>query len=111
MKLCSANVLFYGVINFINQILRGVGGAVAKKVCSILQNKSLIKTEYYIVVVSFLILVSAINLKNIYFTVISLIIISFGILMFVLSAIKPEFHKDCIKKISEKLNKGGKRNC
>lgn len=83
LKMCSANVLFYGVINFINQILRGVGGAVAKKVCSILQNKSLIKTEYYIVVVSFLILVTAINLKNTYFTVISLIIISFGILMFV----------------------------
>jgi len=31
----------------------------------------------------------------------------YGILMFVLSAIKPEFHEKVIKKISEKINKNG----
>lgn len=83
LKLCSANVLFFGAINFINQILRGMGGIVAKKICKVLQHNRLIKIEYYIVVFSFLILVTAINLKNMYFTVFSLIIISLGILMFV----------------------------
>lgn len=98
LKLCSANILFYGAINFTNQILRGMGGIAAKKVCQMFQYKHLIRLEYYIVVFSFLILITAINLKNIYFTVISLVIISFGILMFVV------FNILTISKIHENID-------
>lgn len=98
LKMSSAPVLFYGVINFINQFLRGLGGFYAKKVCNILVDKKLINTEYCVVIISFVILISAIYFKNVYFSVISLIIISFGILFFVI------FNVFTISKIHENID-------
>ena len=97
LKMSSAPVAFYGIINFINQLLRGIGGAYAQKISLILKNKTLVNLEYSVVIFSFLVLLYAIHLKNVWFTVLSLVVISIGILLFVI------FNIYSISKIHENI--------
>ena len=83
LKLSSAPVFLYGVINFINQILRAFGGWNAKKILEKFTNKSLIIFEYVGVLVSFLLLLSGYIIKNYVLIFISLVLISIIIMMFI----------------------------
>lgn len=97
LKMCSAPVFFYGAISFINQLLRGAGGIWAKKINKKFGGSKLINLEFLTVSVSFLLLVSAIYFKNLIFTLITLFLLSTGILMFV------AFNVFTISKIHENI--------
>lgn len=83
LKISSAPVFLYGVVNFINQILRAFGGWNAKKILSNFSNKSLITFEYIGVIISFLLLLTGYIIKNYILIFISLILISIIIMMFI----------------------------
>lgn len=83
LKLSAAPVFFYGIINFVNQFLRGMGGLFAKQVVEYTQKYKLIKIEYLSVIVSFLLLLWAHHLKNYILVTTCLLVICFAIFMFV----------------------------
>ncbi|MBR1943210.1 MFS transporter [bacterium] len=97
LKLSFAPTVFYGIITFINQSLRGFGGMFANRYCKIFSNEFLIKSEYTVSILSFLVLLIAVYVKNVWLTVASLILISFGIFMFVI------FNIYTISKIHENI--------
>lgn len=83
LKLSSAPVILYGIISFINQIFRAIGGLSAKVFAQKHTNK-LITTEYISVLVSFILLIAGYHIKNYILIFISLIIICGAILLFVI---------------------------
>lgn len=83
LKASGVPLVFYGVINFINQFLRGIGGLTASKVINKLGERNLFKVEYMCVPVSFVLLLFAVWAKNPFSSVLTAIIISFAILFFV----------------------------
>lgn len=83
LKLSAAPVFFYGIINFVNQFLRGMGGLFAKQVVEYTQKYKLIKIEYLSVIVSFLLLLWAHHHKNYILVTACLLVICFAIFMFV----------------------------
>lgn len=83
LKASSAPVFFYGIINFVNQFLRGIGGLFAKQVVETLKPFKLVQVEYTAVVVSFLLLLWAYYIKNYILVTLALLIICVAIFMFV----------------------------
>jgi hypothetical protein len=85
LKLSSAPVFLFGIISFINQSFRGLGGFFAKNIVErISSNRKLIIIEYFAVILSFLLLIIGYAIKNYVLTTIFLILICFAIFMFVI---------------------------
>ena len=82
LKLSGAPIFSYGAINFINQLLRGLGGLWAKN-CLRWKNDKLIKLAYLSVIVSFILLIAGYIVANCIITSIILILICLAILLFV----------------------------
>lgn len=88
LKLSSAPVFLFGVISFINQCLRGLGGFFAKNIIKkITSNKYLYFIEYFMVITSFVLLIIGYQTKNYILTTLFLIIICIAIFMFVIFGI------------------------
>lgn len=83
LKLSSAPVILYGVISFINQIFRALGGLSAKTFAEKFKN-ILVTVEFSAVVLSFILLICAYQVKNYIFIFVSLLIICCAILLFVI---------------------------
>ena len=83
LKLSSAPVFLFGLISFINQTLRAVGGWNANKILSKFSNKSLIIFEYAGVMISFALLLFGYITKNYILIFVPLVIICLIIMMFV----------------------------
>lgn len=84
LKACSAPVFLWGVVNFVNQMLRGLGGLSAKKIVSKISQTALLKFEYASVLISFAVLILSVCLKNYIVAFICLMIICLAIFMFVI---------------------------
>ena len=83
LKLSSAPVILYGIINFINQIFRAIGGLIAKDFASKLK-KYLIAIEYFAVLSSFILLIAGYYIKNYIFIFCALFIICMAIILFMI---------------------------
>ena len=83
LKLSSAPVILYGIINFINQIFRAIGGLIAKEFAAKLK-KYLIAIEYFAVISSFILLISGYYIKNYIFVFCALFIICVAIILFMI---------------------------
>ena len=83
LKLSSAPVILYGIINFINQIFRAIGGLIAKNFASKFK-KYLIAIEYFSVLLSFILLISGYYIKNYIFIFCALFIICIAIILFII---------------------------
>lgn len=83
LKLSSAPVILYGIVNFVNQIFRGFGGLSAKKFLQKFKNK-LVTTEYIAVIISFILLITGYYIKNYIYIFCALLIICAAILLFVI---------------------------
>ena len=83
LKLSSAPILLYGIINFLNQIFRGLGGLSAKTFIKKHKDK-IVLIEYLAVIISFVLLILCYCIKNYVFIFISLLVICFAILLFVI---------------------------
>lgn len=86
LKLSSAPVILYGVINFINQIFRALGGLSAEKFAGKFRDK-LTSIEYLAVILSFILLIAGYKVKNYLFIFCALIIICLAILLFVIFSV------------------------
>lgn len=82
LKIASAPVLLYGVISFINQIFRAIGGFCAENILKLLKN-NLILIEYCAVLSSFVLLITGYNVKNYIYIFFALILICAAIILFV----------------------------
>lgn len=87
LKLSAAPVILFGVINFINQILRGLGGFMAKYFTSRIYGVKLVAIEYIAVAMSFILLLLGYHLKNYVLITIFLILICVAIYLFVIFGI------------------------
>jgi len=87
LKLSSAPIFMYGVIHFINQILRAAGGLNAEKIVNKFETFQLILIEYIAVIISFTFLLLGYLIKNNLFIFIGLIMICIAILLFVVFGI------------------------
>lgn len=83
LKLASAPVFSYGVVSFVNQMLRGLGAWNAKKFMNKLSNESFIKIEYAAVILSFLLLILGHMINNYIIVLCALLMICCMILTFV----------------------------
>lgn len=86
LKISSAPVILYGIINFINQILRGIGGLSAKRFLQKFGNK-LTLIEYCAVLCSFVLLITGYSIKNYLFIFSSLFFICIAITLFVIFSV------------------------
>ena len=84
LKTCSAPVITYGIVNFINQVLRGMAGLNAKFFSDKFSGFSLIKIEYSATIISFLILLYALSIKNYIIASVIIIIICIAIYLYVI---------------------------
>ncbi len=84
LKISAAPVILFGVINFINQILRGLGGFLAKNFTQKIYGTKIIIIEYIAVLLSFVLLLLGYDIKNYILTTGFLIIICFAIHLFVI---------------------------
>lgn len=87
LKLSSAPIFLYGVVNFVNQMLRALGGLKAKEIVKKISNITLVRIEYAAVILSFLLLLAGYLIKNYIFIFISLLVICCAIFMFVVFSI------------------------
>ena len=81
LKSCSAPVVVFGILSFINQALRGIGGLFAEKICKTLNN-TLIYIEYFVLLFSFILLLYAHSQKNYIIVLSALLVICVSILIF-----------------------------
>ena len=84
LKASGTPIIFYGIINFTNQILRGAGGLGAKKVIKELGELWFTKIQYFAFLLSFSLLLCAILIKNFIFSICVLTFISVAICIFVM---------------------------
>ncbi len=83
LKASSAPVILFGLINFINQVFRGLAG----KFANVFINKFkqyLFSIEYAAVVISFIFLILSLFIKNYVFVSVSLLLICCAIFLFVI---------------------------
>lgn len=83
LKMSSAPVFLYGIVNFINQILRAAGGYTSKEILAKFSKSGLFVAEFVSVVLSFGLLIAGYFMKNCVFTVGALVLICFAIYLFV----------------------------
>ncbi|MBO6257255.1 MFS transporter [bacterium] len=83
LKLSSAPVILYGVINFINQIFRAIGGLCAEKFALKFKNHIFV-IEYIAVIVSFILLIAGYYINNYIFIFTALLIICIAIILFMI---------------------------
>lgn len=84
LKFAAAPIIFYGIINFINQILRAAGGIYAEKFTKKFKSNTLIIIEYVAVIFSFALLILGYHIKNYIFIITALFLICLAILLFVI---------------------------
>ncbi len=82
LKASAAPVILFGIVSFVNQSFRGLGGWFAHKFVSAI-GKYLISIEYIFTVTSFLLLIIANYYKNYILSTAVIILISFSICLFV----------------------------
>ena len=87
LKLANAPVFLYGVINFINQVLRGVGGIKAKSVIGMFTKAKLFYIVYSVALLPFGLLLVGHFCRNYIFVFSLLTVICLAILLFVVFGI------------------------
>ena len=84
LKISSAPVIIFGVVSFINQILRGIGGLCAKKFLNFISQNNLLKMEYLSVILSFLLILACYKIKLYIPILLCIVLICFAIMFFVI---------------------------
>ncbi len=98
LKISSAPVIIFGVISFINQSLRGLGGLCARRVTNIISPIGLLKLEYAVVILSFIAILISYRIKQYVPVSVCIILICFSIMFFVM------FNVITISKIHEYID-------
>ncbi len=82
LKYSHAPVILFGVVSFVNQLLRGIGGACANFFVKLFKT-SITKIEYMFVILAFLMILSAYKVNNYIFSALAIFIVSAAIMLFV----------------------------
>ena len=98
LKASSAPIILFGIVSFVNQTLRGVGGLFAKQFTAKWHSKKLINIEYIATLCSFLLILSAYQMKNYIFISGVILTICLAICLFVI------FNIYTVSKIHENTN-------
>lgn len=83
LKVSSAPIIYYGVVNFVNQILRAAGGLFAHNFVRGIKPFRLVNIVYFSVILSFVFLIAGYTLKNYILILLFLMIICLVIFLFV----------------------------